>query len=454
MTAPWPAGAMTGENLKDARLDELATWANVAQFVSFSPACETRFCRIAGVKPDESFTTPRAALELLLNASAKRCINLRSFRPEMAQGNEFIYGIQRLDDAEAALRRLATAGCFVIANETVDVNDGGVSGVAQGGVLEFAPGATPRVVETHAVTSLPCRLGMHVLSAVYGFAPELQWRVEFSVHPVRCGYQQTHTIIWEAETQAVGRFTVTPHWPNSFSAFIGDKVFGLLIAEALGLRIPRAVVLCRTVAPFYIGQATGSDVKWLRTCPKVPEPGLFPTVRGWADPFRLLKDDVDERLAAVMIQDEVPPIFSGALLTASNSMPIIEGVVGFGDQFMLGHSTPVQLPNRLTCMLEQLHSAAAATCGSVRMEWAFDGKDIWTLQLQQEAAVSIGEIIVPGDLDNEVEFDVTRGLDALRQVVARVKGTKTGLKLIGRVGLTSHIADVLRRHNVPARMAP
>jgi hypothetical protein len=121
---------------------------------------------------------------------------------------------------------------------------------------------------------------------------------------------------------------------------------------------------------------------------------------------------------------------------------------------MLGHSTPVQLPNRLTWMLEKLHTTAAATCGSVRMEWAFDGKDIWTLQLQQETAVSIGEVIVPGDLDNEVEFDVTQGLDALRQIVARLKGTKTGLKLIGRVGLTSHIADVLRRHNVPARMAP
>src|SRR5947209_6161969 len=137
MTAIWPHRALGDEALKDARLDELATWVNVAQFVSFSPTGDQRFCRIAGIDPGEKFAQPRHALEAVLKAAVEGRINLRSFRPESAQGNEFIYGIDRLDDAEAAFKRLAAAGLFVIANETIDVSDGGVSGVAQGGVVEF-----------------------------------------------------------------------------------------------------------------------------------------------------------------------------------------------------------------------------------------------------------------------------------------------------------------------------
>jgi len=40
---------------------------------------------------------------------------------------------------EALVRNMSAEGLFVIANETVDVSDGGVSGVIQGGVAEFAP---------------------------------------------------------------------------------------------------------------------------------------------------------------------------------------------------------------------------------------------------------------------------------------------------------------------------
>lgn len=450
--------AMEGATFKDSRLDELAAWANVAQFVSFSPDCVQRFSRIAGAQPNEIFTNPLAAMEMLLKNSIDGRINLRSFRPESPQGNEFIYGLNRLAEAEAALRRLGTDGLFIIANETIDVNDGGVSGVAQDGVIEFAPGATPRVVETGKVTSLPFRLGTAILSKVYGFTPELpdrkNWRVEFSLHPVRCGYRQAHTIIWEAEDIGDQVFSVSPKWPNSFSEFIGDKVFGLLIAEALGLPVPKTTVLCRMVAPFHIGQPTTSDVKWLRTCPRIPEPGFFPTVRGWADPFQLMKEDSDGRIAALLIQEEVPAQFSGAMLTGNQGLPIIEGVEGFGDQFMLGRANPERLPTNLMYMLQQLYGTASEVCGSIRMEWVFDGKNIWVLQLQQEAALSNGWVVVPGNVDAEVEFDVTQGLEALRELAMRLKGTNSGVKLVGRVGLTSHLADVLRRNNVPSRMAP
>ena len=444
-------------HFKDARLNELAESWNVAQFVSFSPSCRQRYAWIAGLEPNQAIAGPAAALELLLQRSGEGRINLRSFLPDRPQGNEFIYGIDRLDDAEAGLRRLTASGMFVIANETIDIHDGGVSGVVQDGVIEFAPGATPRVVETNEATSLPIALGLAVLGRVYRFEVDLpqrsRWRVEFSLHPIRRGFKQTHTIIWEAEETPYSPLSAMPKWPNSFSEFIGDKVFGLLIAEALGLRIPRATALCRTVSPFIFGQATGSDVKWLRTCPRNPEPGLFPTVRGWTDPFKMMAEDSEQRLAGVIIQDEVASHFSGAMLTSDSVNPIIEGVQGFGDQFMLGRAHPARLPDDLKWMLEQLHRTAVEKCGSVRIEWAFDGRDVWVLQLQPEAVLSNGLVIVPGEVEGEVEFQVEEGLDTLREVIARIQGTNIGIKLIGRVGVTSHIADVLRRHRVVSRMS-
>ena len=57
----------------------------------------------------------------------------------------------------------------MIVNESVDVNDGGVSGVSQGGLCEFAPGKTPRCVEEEEeVAALPVDLALSVFQRVYG----------------------------------------------------------------------------------------------------------------------------------------------------------------------------------------------------------------------------------------------------------------------------------------------
>ena len=56
-----------------------------------------------------------------------------SFRAGAAKGGPFSYGLTRRDDVLAVLRARAGEGLHTIANETVDVGDGGVSGVALGG---------------------------------------------------------------------------------------------------------------------------------------------------------------------------------------------------------------------------------------------------------------------------------------------------------------------------------
>ena len=71
--------------------------------------------------------------------------------------------------------------------------------------------------------------------------------------------------------------------PNRFSRMIGDKAFGLLMADRLGVAVPRTLVIGRRVAPFEFGQATGSAEVWLRTCPYEPHPGLYTTMQGWTE---------------------------------------------------------------------------------------------------------------------------------------------------------------------------
>lgn len=445
-------------HFKDKQLEELAKLGNVAQFVSFSPEGNQRFSRITGFAPNHLFSTTQEALATLLVHSPERKINLRSFKPDEPQGQEFIYGIDSADVAEGQLRRLTLAGLFVIANETVDVNDGGVSGVAYGNVLEFAPGSTPRVVETGKIVSLTRDVGERLLDCVYGFVPSLpkepELRIEFSIHPVRRGFASEHTIVWESQYVPVPSLSPVIRWPNAFSEFLGDKVFGLLLAHALGLQVPRSLVLSRNTAPFAFGGPTGSEVKWLRTAPRVPEPGFYPTVRGWTDPFKLLENtEGSERVASVIVQDEVHADFSGALITDRDGSPIIEGVDGFGDEFMLGRVGPSQLDGSLIGKLEALHELLFRSVGSVRAEWAFDGDAVWIIQLQQEVAISTGRTIVSGEVESEVEFDISGGLSGLRELVALVAGKSVGIKIIGNVGMTSHIADVLRRYKIPSRIA-
>jgi hypothetical protein len=445
------------DHFKDAILDMLAETGNVAQFVSFSPSLEQRYSRIAGLERNHHFESPMRAISALIASSAERRINLRSFDPQRPQGNEFVYGLENVESACIEMERLASTGLHVIANETIDVKDGGVSGVLQGDVLEFAPGGTPRVVESTGITSLPRSMGIDLLSKVYGFTSELPMdtdlRVEFSIHPVRRGFRRSHTVVWEVQAIEHGTLNASLVWPNTFSQFIGDKTFGLLIADCLDWNVPYTTAISRAVPPFSFGRSTGSDIKWMRTCPRTAEPGHFPTYRGWHDPFKMVVEGgSEERLAAVLVQSEVPAVYSGALITGIDGGAIIEGVAGFGDKFMMGEAAPAHLPEKITSVLSDLHETALAKLGSIRLEWAFDGAGVWVLQLQQEAALSSGSVIVPGDLNDEVAFDPRVGLDGLRTLIEQVHDKGCGIQVRGNIGMTSHMADLLRRSRIPSRV--
>jgi hypothetical protein len=446
--------------LKDETLSRLAARANVAQFVSFGPGAELpqRHSCLCGHRPDHRFDTAADAVAALLALAPGGSVNVRSFRAGAPKGGPFTYGLTRGDDVLAVLRARAADGLHTIANETVDVDDGGVSGVAMGGLVEFAPGDTPRSVERPGTVALGHADAVALLGTVYGFPPDLDdrldERVEFSLHPLGAGVRQTHTILWEAEPVAPVRLAKRLTWPNRFSRHIGDKAFGLLVADLLGLPVPATTVVGRRVAPFRFGRPTGSGEQWLRTCPAEPVPGRFLTQRGWRDPFTLLaeEDPSGTAVVAVVAQEGVRAQWSGAALPTAAGDLLVEGVPGPGDEFMLARAAPAALPDRVVTDVGRVGEQAAAALGPVRFEWAHDGHDAWVVQLQPATAAASGTTIHPGTPSRWHRFDPSLGLEQLRDLIATVAPGE-GIELTGDVGVTSHAGDLLRRSAIPSRLA-
>lgn len=449
---------------KDEVLAHLSERANIAQFISFGPGSwpSLRFARVYGHSFDVGFAGVEEAVGSLLSKAGHGSVNVRSFRvaendPSAGKGYAFHYGLTSVDEAAALVRHHADAGLYTIVNETVPVEDGGVSGVALGGWLEFSPDDTPRCVERPGTVGLPHAQGVTLLETVYGFRPDLDValdeRLEWSLHPRRVGLRQRHTVVWELEHVGQVDVDVRLTWPNNFSRLLGDKAFGLLIADLLGAPVPYTTVMPRRVAPFRFGRVTGSGEQWLRTAPAEPVPGHYPTVFGWEDPYALLHSwDPDGEVASVLAQEAVDAAYSGALLPGVGGERTIEGVAGRGDQFMVGGGRPESLPDDVVKVVAAAAEELESLLGPVRIEWAFDGATVWVLQLQQAAAVGHAATIVAGSPRQWHTFDVSQGLEALRALIDDVRQRGEGIVLRGDVGVTSHYGDVLRRAGIPSRL--
>jgi hypothetical protein len=447
---------------KDAALDRLAEMGNVAQFVAFRPdekgELRQTTARVLGMPPNARFASAEEAVATLLASSPDRSVNIRTYLPEDPQSGRFLPGFTNGREVLDQARALAARGLHLIINEAVDVRDGGVSGVIHGEVIEFAPDDTPRCVEQPGTAAMPRHLGLSILAKVYGFEPDIPGdpddRIEFSIHPRRRGWRQTNTLLWEIQSNVAMAESAKPKWPNRFSRHIGDKLFGLLIADAIGAKVPQTTAIPRRVAPFSFGRATGSGETWIRTCPREPQPGLFTTVKGWRDPFQLLsEEDPDCQIASVLAQAGVTAAWSGAAILGGDKKLIIEGKQDEGDMFMLGDALPESLPNTVTYDVGAVHRRLSKILGPVRIEWVHDGVEVWIVQLHLGATETGGLVLVRGSAGEWVHFDAARGLQELR-LFLRTVPRHAGLILRGEVGLTSHIADVVRKWNRPARMAP
>jgi hypothetical protein len=446
---------------KDEILDQLARIGNVAQFASFRPErgqIKPTYNRILGHTPNESFQTAREAVAMLLARSAEGTVNVRSYLPDDPRSREFIYALPSIDEAISVMDRLVAQGLHLIANETIDISDGGVSGVVQEDIIEFAPDDTPRCVEKPGIASFHFNDGLALLTTVYGFEPDLHslpgQRTEFSIHPRARGWKASHTLLWEHENGVTATASPKLKWPNRFSRLIGDKAFGLLVADQLGQPVPRTLVVGRRVAPFTFGRPTGSAEVWMRTCPAEPEPGLYSTVKGWTDPFALFarEDSAGNNLSSVIRQDAVNAQYSGAALIGLNDRAMIEGRRGEGAGLMLGVDRPEVLPDHVAALVEATLSTLSARLGPARFEWVHDGDILWVVQLHCGSTQTTAETIVPGAALHWHKFQVHLGIELLRNTLKSLP-SGVGLMLVGEVGLTSHIADLVRRAGVPTRIS-
>ena len=298
-----------------------------------------------------------------------------------------------------------------------------------------------------------------MLATAYGFPPDLATsraaRLEFSIHPKKCGWRHTNTLGWECEK--IAQFHAVPklNWPNRFSRMLGDKAYGLLLAHTIGLPVPRTTVISRRIAPFSFGRPTGNTEVWIRTSPKEQVPGRFTSAEGWCDPFQLLQseDAAGEQISSVLCQSAIAAEFSGAAIVGADQNLLIEGKAGEGESLMKGKSRAEALPGYVTQQIRRLFETAKANLGPVRFEWAYDGRAAWLLQLHRGATESVGNVIFPGRAAYWTTFDPATGLEALRKTIASIK-PGAGLIIRGDIGLTSHLADVIRRAAIPAHIAP
>jgi hypothetical protein len=464
-------GGSSRELYKDEVLDHLARTANVAQFVSFSPApLKQRYTRIRGIAPNHDFGSVERAVTAILQNSGEGTVNIRSFDPRRPEGNPFIKRLTSVPDVVASLRKLAATGLYTIVNEAIDESDGGVSGVAYRGAVEFAPDATPRCVDDVDVdtATMPFEVGLAVLRTVYGFDPDLRGRegarVEFSIHPSARGWRSQHTVLWQLEQRPAPDLRVESRWPHRFSRLLGDKAFGLAIASATGLPVPRTIVFSRRLFPFVFGEPTGSGTTWTRTCPETKAPGYYPSAPYWRDPVAVLDDpwllmkegetpdyhsvpSPAPRLASVLIQEGVAPAYSGR--ATSGDAVRIEGVSGPGDAFMLGDSGPEKLPNDVERCVRALCERAAQTFGGHQLEWVYDGARAWVVQLNV-AQASITS--TPDEGISWTRFAFHKGaLEGFRKRVLELQGKNVGIIVVGNVSALSHAGEIAQQYGVPAK---
>lgn len=456
--------------MKDEKLNSIVefNFGNIAQFVSFgiTEKNKLRFMHINKYKNKEGLEE-KELIEKLIDSASSKAVNIRSYSLDAMKGNKLIFNKKHedIDEILDIIKNNKVEGKYSIVNENIDINDGGVSGVVLGDIIEFSPKDTPKCVDKEGICSLPKEFGYSILEKVYGFRPEINfnenYRVEFSIHPNRQGVGKKHTIIWEYEEYNNISHENIITWPNNFSKFIGDKAFGLLLADTLGIKVPQTTVISRNIAPFTFGKATGLYEKWIRTCPIIKEPGKYYTGDSWMDPFDLMnseekKGDNDINIASILSQNAVEAVFSGASIIKKNMEDdIIEGVLGGGKDFMIGEENICNLPKDVVREVKRLNNKIRSYykyIGEVSIEWVYDGKQVWVVQLNQLKVSGNKNVIVKGNPLYYKDFDVSNGLDELRELITNLEGKDIGIQLIGNIGITSHFGDLLRLSNIPSKL--
>lgn len=291
-------------------------------------------------------------------------------------------------------------------------------------------------------------------------------RIEFSTHPELSGYLHQNVVIWEEEDYSYKEDVANIFWPNDFSKLIGDKAYGLLIAHLHGFNVPHTQVFVRSrkIKPFSFGcERQADNLVFTRTCPAVPVHGKFSTVDYYHDPYDLMEQDDPEgnTVVSCLMQDAINATYSGKCIGqgAESDSPIVEGVRGFGMSYMEGKQNPDTLDKAVVSRIGDVYrqikyNLKYRLSPDVSFEFVLDQRNrgfIVQLQLTSNLFNTVSGEINLKDIDRPLlEFNATsQSLDDLRNLVSTAEKEDKGIRVLGNVGLTSHIADILRNSRVP-----
>ena len=118
---------------------------------------------------------------------------------------------------------------------------------------------------------------------------------------------------------------------------------------------------------------------------------------------------------------------------------------------MMGTALPEEIPSSVRWDIAELHGKLSDSLGPTRLEWVHDGQKVWIVQLHVGSTQTTATALVDGEAERWAVFDVSRGLAELRTFLEDLPND-AGLLLNGKVGLTSHVADLVRKWGRPARM--
>jgi hypothetical protein len=154
-------------------------------------------------------------------------------------------------------------------------------------------------------------------------------------------------------------------------------------------------------------------------------------------------------LASVIVQEEVPAVYSGRVATRPDGSFDLEGRGGPGDEFMVGEAVAQSLPSEVVEAVCETYRHAELSFGPVSFEWVFDRHAVWVVQLNLQRHRR--REILPADVE-WAEFRYGKGrLEEFRHEVLARRGTRKGLVVLGNVSPLSHLGEIAEQYDVPVR---
>lgn len=448
---------------KDSVLKKLSKEWDVANFVSVSPMGEVRASNLSLLTEDLE-----TDLKRILEESPRHLVNVRSFCTDAENiKTEFVLGLGDIGDILRQVEKNCENGLYSIVNENIDPCDGGVSGVLHGDIIEFVTNGTPRDVEKgEKVISLGKAIGIKMLEQYYDVDLErlrslpMNSRIEFAIT------RDKRLLVWEVKqlpNQGLARKKMDLNVDSLFVETIREKVFGLLLVNALRLNVVESTVVNSIGNTVSFGKKVQGeselDTVIYRASPSRFSPGEFDNSES------SINVDIVERIKELEERDGITYLAQKKLNTklvggviSSKGRRLVEFSDGNGQDFMLGKAIPIEYQGDdlglIVSQVDYICSRIESLVGnSFKLELIVDEfETVYVAQFNVINDVQQQIVISKEERENALEVDVKEETPlslANRLEYLEVRGKQVDLVVFkGNIGHTSHFCDVVNGRGI------